>query len=459
MTFIVTDHGAVADGATLNTTVLQKQLDACAANGGGIVRFPAGRYLTGSLVVGSSTTIELETGAVLLGSADVADYTPLGMESERRDTALLFAHRARDITIRGGGTIDGNGDAFFDLTRGTVPRDYAPLMTRQGAAYAERPDGASEGPVQYRMVDGHQARPGTLILFVDCEQIRVEDVTIVGSPNWCLHLAGCRYANLRGLFVRNSMLIPNADCIDIANSSHVNISDCVLEAGDDGIAITPCADGYIVAPTEHINVSNCTISSRSAGIRVGYGLEPVRNVNFTNIHIHASNRGIGIFVRNGQTVENVTFTNITIETRLFSGWWGAGEPIHLSVVGGYEFDGALGHLRNVRFQNVCATGETGIVLFGDDDEAGEFHIHDVEFENVTLNIVPGGLSERYGGNIDLRPAVDPARQIFAYELAGFLARNVDGLALRNVEVQLADGLPDYLHRGLALEGCRAVRHE
>ena len=459
MTLVASDHGAVADGTTLNTTVLQKQLDACAANGGGIVRFPAGRYLTGSLVVGSFTTIELEPGAVLVGSADIADYAPIGMESERRDTALLFAHRAHDVTIRGGGTIDGNGDAFFDLSRGTVPGDYDPARTRQGAAYADRPDGAEMGPVQYRVVEGRQARPGTLVLFVDCEQVRVEDITIVGSPNWCLHLAGCRYANLRGLFIRNSMLIPNADCIDIANSSHVNISDCVLEAGDDGIAITPCADGYHVAPSEHINVTNCTISSRSAGIRVGYGLEPVRNVHFSNIHIYASNRGIGLFVRNGQIVENVTFTNVTIETRLFSGWWGAGEPIHLSVVGGYAYEGALGYLRNVRFQNVYATGETGIVLFADDHDDGERRIENVEFENLTLHVVPGALNERYGGNIDLRPAVDPARRIFAYELAGILARNVDGLALRGVEIRLAEGLPDYLRRGLALEQCRAVRVE
>lgn len=192
MTLTATDHGAVADGTTLNSTALQKQLDACAANGGGTLRFPAGRYLTGSLVIGSFTTIELEPGAVLVGSSDLADYKPIGMESENRDTALLFAHRARDVTIRGGGTIDGNGDAFFDLTRGTVPRDYDPARTRQGAAYAERPDGAETGPVHYRAVDDRQA-------------------------------------------------------------------------GDDGIAITPCADGYHLEPSEHVNVTNCTISSRNVG--------------------------------------------------------------------------------------------------------------------------------------------------------------------------------------------------
>jgi hypothetical protein len=380
------------------------------------------------------------------------DYPPLRGASEGRNTALLFAKGERDIAVRGHGTIDGTGEAFHNMGKPRVETDYDPELTRQGAPFAEKPFGVEDGPVEPVVRNGRQARPGTLILFIDCEQIHVTDVSIVGSPNWCLHLAGCRYAVLRGLFVRNSMLIANADCIDIANSSYVNISDCVLEAGDDGIAITPCADGYKLAAAEYINVTNCSITSRSAAIRVGYGIEPIRNVNFSNINIYESNRGIGVFVRNGQLLENIAFSHINIETRQFTGWWGAGEPIHISAVGGYQYDGTLGTIRNVRFFDITARSENGILIYGVDHEDGRLHIEDVLLENVRLDLVPSKLNQRYGGNIDLRPAVKAEHKIFAHDLAALFSRNVDGLRLRDVRFRLAEELPEYLRRGLYAVG-------
>ena len=41
--FKVNSYGAVNDGKTMNTTFIQKAIDACAANGGGIVAFDTGQ--------------------------------------------------------------------------------------------------------------------------------------------------------------------------------------------------------------------------------------------------------------------------------------------------------------------------------------------------------------------------------------------------------------------------------
>lgn len=58
--------GIVADGATLDTASIQSAIDACSASGGGTVHFPAGRYLTGTIVLKSGVTLSLDEGATLL---------------------------------------------------------------------------------------------------------------------------------------------------------------------------------------------------------------------------------------------------------------------------------------------------------------------------------------------------------------------------------------------------------
>ncbi|MBO4528981.1 MAG: glycoside hydrolase family 28 protein, partial [Victivallales bacterium] len=53
----VRDFGAVGDGITKDTAAIQKAIDA-----GGIVRFPPGTYLSGTLYLKSNGELELEPG-------------------------------------------------------------------------------------------------------------------------------------------------------------------------------------------------------------------------------------------------------------------------------------------------------------------------------------------------------------------------------------------------------------
>src|ERR1035437_2145027 len=87
----VRDFGAKGDGVTKDTVALQKALDTCAENVGGMVLVPEGVYLTGSLILHANTTLQLATRANLLGSPDIADYPVVNVrwEGEFRD-----GHRA-----------------------------------------------------------------------------------------------------------------------------------------------------------------------------------------------------------------------------------------------------------------------------------------------------------------------------------------------------------------------------
>ncbi|MBM3802122.1 MAG: hypothetical protein FJW26_07390 [Acidimicrobiia bacterium] len=108
------------------------------------------------------------------------------------------------------------------------------------------------------------------------------------------------------------------------------------------------------------------------------------------------------------------FSNITIETRLHTGhWWGHGEPIHLSAVP--VFEGVVpGAIKNVRFSNVVARSESGIVVHGQKDAV----LRDLSFEDVHLTVLPSALAASYGGNFDLSPALKKESALFKHDIPG-----------------------------------------
>lgn len=110
----VTAYGAMADGHTRNTAAIQKAIDACETKGGGIVRLTKGVFLTGPIVLKSHITLEIDRDATLLGSQDKADYPEMQELREDAVQPLISATNAENITIRGGGTIDGNGKPWWD---------------------------------------------------------------------------------------------------------------------------------------------------------------------------------------------------------------------------------------------------------------------------------------------------------------------------------------------------------
>jgi hypothetical protein len=136
-------------------------------------------------------------------------------------------------------------------------------------------------------------------------------------------------------------------------------------------------------------------------VRIGYGHNPVRNVRLSRLDIRESNRGIGIFARQSD-VENVVVENCRIQTGFYhGGWWGRGEPIHLSSMK-FWGESRLFHIRNITFRDIEATGENAVSLFALEPGA----IDGVNFIRVHSTLRRGALFEPWGGNLDLRPSAD-----------------------------------------------------
>ncbi len=73
-TYNIKDFGAIADGKTMNTLAFEKAIKECAANGGGKVLVPNGKYLTGPIHLESNVNLHLEDQAEILFSTNSKDY-------------------------------------------------------------------------------------------------------------------------------------------------------------------------------------------------------------------------------------------------------------------------------------------------------------------------------------------------------------------------------------------------
>jgi polygalacturonase len=357
----IINYGAKPDGKTSNTIAIQQAVNVCHRNGGGKIIIPAGNFVTGTVRLYSNMNLYLEPGSVLTGSEDNKDYLyqkDFGFSGPGAGikTGILVAHNEQNISITGFGTINGNGTSSMFMDSLQHGEDFNAANTRQKQDYMNPKYGRQDGPVLWK--GSYEERPGVMVIFSGCKNVKITNIKFEESPNWTAAFLNSADIKITGITIENNMNIPNSDGMDMYDSKNITISDCVIQAGDDAIA---------VISSSNMTVSNCILHSRSCGIRVGYNAfnnNNSGNLLFNNISIYDSNRGIGIFQRRQGNMENMIFSNIIISTRLHSGqWWGHGEPIHISAVPGLGSKES-GTISNLRFSNITASSESGIVMYG-----------------------------------------------------------------------------------------------
>lgn len=250
--FNVIEHGVVPDGRTPSTAALQSLIDRCVEAGGGTLVFPAGRYLTGGLVLGDDIHLRFEAGATLLGSTDLADYhhydpSPVpfyeGIEGVR---ALIFAHGAKRIRLSGGGTVDGQG--------ALVCRNNQP---------------------------GVRASLPRNLLFIECEDIVVEGVRLRNSGFWMQHYLKCTKVRLHGIDVFNHGG-SNSDGCDFDSCRDVIMSDCTIDSHDDAIVLKSGTEW----PTENVVITNCITRTHCNHFKTGTESNGgFRNITVSNMQM------------------------------------------------------------------------------------------------------------------------------------------------------------------------------
>jgi polygalacturonase len=282
--------GAKPDGVSLNTGIIQNAIDRVSESGGGTVIIPAGRFLTGSFILKSNVSLNINKGAFLLGSRNINDYAAIqpryvALRTGQPTRQLIFAEGQENIAIRGEGTIDGQGDAF--------------KFTRDGEEGVERPH---------------------LIQLINCRQVRIEGVTLRNSGAWMQHYLACENLHIRGINVYNHCNYNN-DGIDIDGCRDVVVSDCIIDSDDDGI----CLKSTSPAVCQDVVVSNCVVKSHCNALKLGTeSTGGFRNIAFTNCVVSPSadpdpfygtlrgQSAISVEMVDGGVLNGVTISNITI---------------------------------------------------------------------------------------------------------------------------------------------------
>jgi Glycosyl hydrolases family 28 len=231
--------GIRSDGITLNTRSIQYAVDYIHDHGGGRLVFEVGRYLTGTIHLKSNVGLELKEGAVLLGSLNPFDYDKDGF------TALLLANNQQNISIGGKGIIDGQGR---QVAANTVALIHSGII--KDPLTSDRPNEAN--------------RP-MLIYFRSCNNVMLKNITLKNSASWVDTYDQCKGLTIDSIRV-DSKAFWNNDGMDIVDCSQVQITNCFVDAADDGICLK--SHDPAAACTD-VLIRDCTIRSSANAIKFG----------------------------------------------------------------------------------------------------------------------------------------------------------------------------------------------
>jgi polygalacturonase len=296
--FDVKSYGAKGDGKTQDRDSINKAIEAASAAGGGIVAFPAGTFLTGSIHLRSNVTLQFDPGTRIEASADSAAYdAPEPNEWDKFQDAghshfhnsLIWGENLENVAIVGSGLISGQA-----LTRGERGADKAIALKLS-------------------------------------HHVTLRDFSILNGGHFGILVTG-----VDNLTMDNVMIDTNRDGIDIDSCRNVRISNSSVNApNDDAIVLKGTHTLGYARSTENVTITNSLVSGYDIGslldgtykrtvkaapdrdgptgrIKIGTESEgDFRNITISNIVFDRS-RGLAFESVDGANIEDVAVSNITM---------------------------------------------------------------------------------------------------------------------------------------------------
>ena len=419
-----------AEKGQLCTAAIQAAIDAMTQQGGGQVTIPAGTWISGTIELKSHVELHLCAGSVLQGSDNPDDYVQTEVAGEYGGTNsgfLIIADDATNIAITGMGAINGRGTHFMDGYR------------------------SPEGPYILR---AKEWRPRGIGL-TGCQQVTLKDFTIRDAAQWTIHLTGCEDVLCQSLRILNRTDIPNNDGIDPDRCKRVRIIGCHIEAGDDCIVLKCTKNFSQYGDCEDVIIQGCALISTSAALKIGTeSAGNFRRIVATGNSIYRSHRGLTIQLRDHGNVEDVIFSDTTVETRHFHPlWWGQAEAIYVTAVP-RDDSVQVGSIRGLVIRNVLCRGENGVFIQG----AAEAPIEDLVVDG--LRIAVGRTSKWEGGKHDLRPSGGEEHGgLFDAPCSAIFLAHCNKASVKNAKVRWFGEQQDWFAHALQAVDCPQLKLE
>lgn len=413
----IRDYGADPN-AELNTEAINKTVDACAENGGGIVLVSGGAYRSGTVNLKSNVTLCVAKDSSIVASHSFSDFSG----------ALIKAENAENIKITGPGKICGEGEYFV-----TAPKK-SPLLEPLEVSDVR----TMRSEYRARIRFGIDGRPDALVWLRGCKDVTVDNIVLENSMNWTLKLDQCDLVYVMNMVVNNNRHVANTDGIDIVGSNRVKVDHCFISTGDDGIVIKNGQDENSRAMSD-IKITDCEVITCTNAFKIG--TETYSDISDVTIEdckaslpdiYPGSVSGVSIESADGSVVSDITVRNLETDKVTC--------PVFIRLCNRNMFEDEAkdmaGKIENVVIENVTSTNaELPMIISGVKDNGEVNYIENVTMKNVNVtyreseeNVVWRPFIPEYAATY---PENWRFKDVPAY---GLWARHVDTLVLENVNV-------------------------
>lgn len=460
----LTDFGGIGDGIALNTDAFKAAIDYLSSQGGGHLIVPEGIWLTGPITLRDNIDLHVTSNAVILFSPDRDLYPIVETVFEGLDTkrclAPVNADGAKNISITGGGTIDGSGDSWRQVKRSKMTDSQWKNLLASGGFTDPKgsvwyPDSSSwRGSIvsdAFNVPQGLETdeewesvktylRP-VLVGLKECENVLLEDVLFQNSPCWNIHPLMCRNVIINNITVRNPWYSQNGDGIDIDSCEDVILVNSSFDVGDDAICIKSGKDEdgrRRARPCRNLIVDNCIVFHGHGGFVVGSEMSGgVENISVTDCSFLGTDvglrfkscRGRGGVVRNIH-IEDIVMTDIPTEPLLFDLHYGGKSAIEAAEEGqSSEFDidfvpadETTPEFREIFIRNITCNGAGRAMYF---NGIPEKNIAGIQVENCNI-VAEKGADIRYSDGVQLKNV-----NIVQSEGEGYIIANSRNVVIEN----------------------------
>jgi len=396
--FLITKYGAkTTNSAAQNQKAINKAIAACSKKGGGRVIVPSGTFVTGAITLLSHVNLVVEKDAVLKFAfePDLYPIVPTRWEGIdcRNLSPCIYAFKQTDIAVTGEGTIDGSGanDTWWPWNGNPRFGFKEGMISQRGGSRARLLKNAEDGvPMDQRIFTKEDGLRPQLINFYLCENILMENLTLLNSPFWVIHPLLSKNITVRGMKIINDG--PNGDGCDPESCDGVLIENCFFNTGDDCIAIKSGRnnDGRLWdKPSENIIIRNCEMKNGHGGVVIGSEISGgCRNVYAENNVMDSPELERVVRIKTntcrGGVIENINARNIKV---------GVCKESVLKINLDYEpkeicCRGFVPTVRNINIENItCEKSKYGVQIIALDSVC---NVYDINVKDCHFNGVKDG---------------------------------------------------------------------